>query len=125
MAFSIRSRAAHGVAPILLTTLCLITPVGAPPAKAESPTPTERQALAAALRQLDALTRLVEESSATTPVVAGARYHFDYPRLTADIARVRTGIEDYLAPSRAQPRDPDALTGQYTLETGAEPERQR
>ena len=33
------------------------------------------------------------------------------------VARVRAGIEDHLTPSRAQPRDPDALAGQYRNES--------
>jgi RAQPRD family integrative conjugative element protein len=79
--------------------------------------PLQRQQLAAALRQLDALERLVEQSAAVTPIVPGARYHFDYPRLRADLARVRAGIQDYLAPSRAQPRDPTELSGLYRTES--------
>lgn len=82
--------------------------------------PRQRQALAAALRQLDTLERLAEQIEAATPIVPGARYHFDYPRLLADLARVRTGIQDYLAPSRAQPRDPSALEGQYRLASDVE-----
>jgi len=74
------------------------------------------QELAAALRQLDALERLVQHSEANTPVAAGARYHFDYPRLLADLAQVRTGIQAYLSPSRAQPRDLTELSGDYRRE---------
>jgi RAQPRD family integrative conjugative element protein len=76
--------------------------------------------LAAALRQLNTLERLAEQSAASTPIVPGTRYHFDYSRLLADLARVRTGIQDYLAPSRAQPRDPSVLEGQYRAESDAE-----
>src|SRR3546814_19165084 len=65
----------------------------------------QRQDLAAALRQLDALERFVAHSAAAAPIVPGDRYHFDYPRLLADLARVRTGIQSHLTPSRAQPRD--------------------
>jgi RAQPRD family integrative conjugative element protein len=72
------------------------------------------------LRQLDALERLVEQSAAATPIVPGERYHFDYSRLRADLTRVRAGIQDYLAPSRAQPRDPTELSGQYRAESSAE-----
>ncbi|UTW12363.1 integrative conjugative element protein, RAQPRD family [Marinobacterium rhizophilum] len=82
--------------------------------------PLQRQELAAALRQLDALERLVEQSAAATPIVPGARYHFDYPRLRADLTRVRAGIQDYLAPSRAQPRDPTELSGLYRTESDPE-----
>jgi len=76
----------------------------------------QRQELAAALRQLDALERLVQHSETNTPVSAGERYHFDYPRLLADLMQVRTGIQTYLAPSRAQPRDLTELSGDYHRE---------
>jgi len=76
----------------------------------------QRQELATALRQLDGLERLVRHSEANTPVAAGERYHFDYPRLLADLAQVRTGIQAYLTPSRAQPRDLTELSGDYRHE---------
>jgi len=76
----------------------------------------QRQELAAALRQLDALERLVRHSEANTPVAAGERYHFDYPRLLADLAQVRLGLQTYLAPSRAQPCDLTELSGDYRRE---------
>jgi len=81
----------------------------------------QRQELAAALRQLDGLERLVRHSEANTPVIAGERYHFDYPRLLADLAQVRTGIQTYLAPSRAQPRDLTDLSGDYRREQVSQP----
>ena len=68
--------------------------------------PAQRQELVAALRQLDALERTVADSAARAPIQPGERYHFDYPRLLADLARVRAGIQAHLTPSRAQPRDP-------------------
>lgn len=46
----------------------------------------------------------------------GQRYFFDYPRLAADIERIRHGLENYLTPSRAQPRDPVELSGSYSAE---------
>jgi RAQPRD family integrative conjugative element protein len=53
-------------------------------------------------------------SQATTPAPPGrARYHFDYARLRADLKRVRTGVQDFLVPQRAQPRDPVPLAGDY------------
>lgn len=71
--------------------------------------------LAAALRQLNALERLIEHT-AEAPIAPGERYYFDYSRLLADLARVRAGIEIHLSPSRAQPRDPVALSGDYRVE---------
>jgi RAQPRD family integrative conjugative element protein len=76
-------------------------------------TAMEREMLAAVARQLDLLDRLAERAAATSPQER-ARYHFDYPRLRADLQRVRAGVQDYLVPQRAQPRDPVPLTADYT-----------
>lgn len=106
-----RSRTAWGGVPIALLVAALATPAMADEG------PSERQELAAALRQVDALERFVAQSAVNAPSLPGRRYHFDYPRLLADLARVRAGIEDHLTPSRAQPRDPEALAGQYCSES--------
>jgi RAQPRD family integrative conjugative element protein len=82
--------------------------------------PLQQQELAAALRQVQALERLVETSAASTAIEPGQRYHFDYPCLLADLARVKAGLQDYLTPSRAQPRDMQELAGQYRLESADE-----
>lgn len=96
--------------PGLVLALCIA--LGFPiRAHADDATP-ERARLAAALRQLEAIDRLIAQEAAR-PQDGHARYHFDYPRLAADLARVRTGIRDYLSPSRAQPRDPTELLGDY------------
>ncbi|KJS66061.1 MAG: raqprd family integrative conjugative element protein [Pseudomonas sp. BICA1-14] len=72
----------------------------------------ERQQLAALARQLDLIDRLAEHTATTAPQ-ARARYHFDYARLRADLKRVRTGVQDFLVPQRAQPRDPVPMAGDY------------
>ncbi|OGA58499.1 MAG: RAQPRD family plasmid [Burkholderiales bacterium RIFCSPHIGHO2_01_FULL_64_960] len=108
-------RAAHRGVPHLLVTTLLVGQ--SPMALAESP--TQRQELAAALRQLDALERTVGHSAAHTPIAPGERYYFDYPRLLADLAHVRTGIQAYLTPSRAQPRDQSELADDYRVELPA------
>ncbi len=92
--------AAHRGVPTFLVTALLLGQ--SPMALAESP--AQRQELVAALRQLDALERTVADSAAHAPVQPGERYHFDYPRLLADLARVRAGIQAHLSPSRAQRR---------------------
>ncbi|MBO9333125.1 hypothetical protein C1I89_32850 [Achromobacter pulmonis] len=94
----------------VVAVLCLV--LGFPiQAHADDATP-EQDRLAAALRQLDAIDRLVAPEIAN-PRDARSRYHFDYARLSADLERVRAGIRDYLSPSRAQPRDPAVLLGDY------------
>jgi RAQPRD family integrative conjugative element protein len=79
----------------------------------------ERERLAAILRQIDRIDRLAEQASRLAPE-EHARYRFDYVRLREDLLRVRTSIEDYLTPRRAQPRDPLELTGDYRLPSAAE-----
>lgn len=72
----------------------------------------EREQLAAFARQLDLIDRLAEHA-ASTALRERTRYHFDYARLRADLKRVRTGVQDFLVPQRAQPRDPVPLAGDY------------
>lgn len=72
---------------------------------------TERAQLAVIVRELNLIDRLAANAEAVAP--EQSRYHFDYPRLHADITRVRAGIQDYLNPPRAQPRDPAVLSGAY------------
>ena len=110
-------RAAHRGVPTFLVTALLLGQ--SPMALAESP--AQRQELVAALRQLDALEHAVVHSAAHTSVIPGERYHFDYPRLLADLARVRAGIQAHLTPSRAQPREPPELAGDYRTERATEP----
>ena len=113
----IRLRAAHRGVPTFLVTALLL---GQSPMALAEP-PAQRQELVAALRQLDALERTVKDSSVQTAIQPGERYHFDYPRLLADLARVRAGIQAHLNPWRAQPRDPSELAGDYRTERAAEP----
>lgn len=80
----------------------------------------ERTQLALLLRQLDAL-ELQTERGAALPQQRSTRYHFDYPRLLDDLRRVRSGIQDYLTPQRAQPRDPTPMLGDYRDEQEPSP----
>ncbi|HCL4029773.1 RAQPRD family integrative conjugative element protein [Pseudomonas aeruginosa] len=72
----------------------------------------EHAQLATLARQLDLIDRLAEHAAHTAPQQR-ARYHFDHARLREDLQRVRAGIQDYLTPPRAQPRDPVELSGDY------------
>ncbi|CDM40524.1 RAQPRD family integrative conjugative element protein [Ectopseudomonas oleovorans] len=109
-------RAAHRGVPTFLVMALLLGQ--SPMALAESP--AQRQELVAALRQLDALERTVADSAAHASIQPGERYHFDYPRLMADLARMRAGIKAHLTPSRAQPRDTSELAGGYRTERAVE-----
>lgn len=75
------------------------------------------QQLSLLIRQLDTLDTLVKRASRDEAPESNTRYRFDYPRLTQDIQRIRQGMQDYLSPSRAQPRDPAELVGDYRLDT--------
>lgn len=81
--------------------------------------PSENAQLAALIRQLDLLDRLAHQSAQVSSTAG--RYHFDYARLHADIARMRVGIQDYLSPPRAQPRDAEMLSGEYRRDERAKP----
>ncbi|ALZ23889.1 RAQPRD family integrative conjugative element protein [Pseudomonas aeruginosa] len=93
---------------------------GASPASAGG-VAAEHEQLAALARQLDLIDRLAEHAANTAPQER-ARYHFDYARLRADLKRVRAGLQDYLAPQRAQPRDPVPLVGDYVRRDRADDE---
>lgn len=78
----------------------------------------EREQLAVLARQLDLIDRLAQHAAKSAPQTRAdltpSRYHFDYDRLGADLKRVRAGVQDYLSPQRAQPRDPVPLQADYT-----------
>lgn len=75
-------------------------------------TALENAQLALLVRQLHQLERSALDARKLSDSNSH-RYRFDYPRLQADLARIRTGIEDYLSPPRAQPRDAQELSGEY------------
>ncbi|PWU28659.1 type III effector Hop protein [Pseudomonas sp. RW407] len=88
--------------------------------RANAASASEQANIEVMIRQLNAL----EDSARRSSHVAdepGQRYYFDYERLAGDIQRIRQGLQDYLTPSRAQPRDPAELTGDYTLSGGRMP----
>lgn len=95
-----------------LLLLCGTLPLASAAADASDNSP-ERAALAALTRQLDLVDRLATQAATVAPQEP-ARTHFDYARLREDVARMRAGVQDYLVPQRAQPRDPLPLSGHYT-----------
>ena len=109
-----RASAWPSLAVLLAVSLSALQPASA------DDTP-EREQLAAIARQLDLIDRLAEHATTTAPL-ARARYHFDYARLRADLKRVRTGVQDFLVPQRAQPRDPVPLAGDYVRHDRADDE---
>lgn len=77
----------------------------------------EQTQLGLILQQLDTIERLSTHAETASTAEPDARYRFDYPRLSKDIQRIRQGVQGYLSPSRAQPRDPAELIGDYRLDT--------
>ncbi len=103
---------------LIMTALLLGGLTLAQPAAADDDS-QEREHLAAVIRQIELAGRLAQQSATAAPRTR-ARYHFDYRRLDADLNRIRAGINDYLAPPRAQPRDPSSLSGDYRKEASPE-----
>ncbi|WP_080587811.1 integrative conjugative element protein, RAQPRD family [Pseudomonas brassicacearum] len=79
--------------------------------------PHEQAQLSLVQRQLDIIEGLAAQAEGAGTSDPSKRYRFDYPRLIQDIQRMRQGVQSYLSPSRAQPRDPSELVGDYRLET--------
>ncbi|AXF76928.1 hypothetical protein LU604_05190 [Erwinia tracheiphila] len=80
---------------------------------------SERDELATVQRQLDQVQLSLERArvnSAQADPAEGGRYFFDYRQATSDLNTIRSGIERYLAPSRAQPRDTSYVGGNYRRE---------
>jgi len=79
----------------------------------------EQEQLNLIQQQLDTIERLAAQAETASTSEPGDRdrYRFDYPRLSQDIQRIRQGVQGYLSPSRAQPRDPGELLGDYRLNT--------
>lgn len=77
----------------------------------------EREQLSLVQQQLDTIERLAARGKAASTSEPDDRYRFDYPRLIQDIQRIRQGVQAYLSPTRAQPRDPGQLVGDYRMDT--------
>lgn len=77
----------------------------------------EQDQLSRVQQQLDIIERLATQAEVASTSEPSERYRFDYPRLTQDIQRIRHGVQNYLSPSRVQPRDPSELVGDYRLDT--------
>ncbi|EBW6362348.1 integrative conjugative element protein, RAQPRD family [Salmonella enterica subsp. enterica serovar Oranienburg] len=78
---------------------------------------SEKDELALVMRQLDQLQASLDRAR-TLSAQADGRFYFDYARARGDIRAMKQGISQYLDPSRAQPRLPDAdsVIGQYRRE---------
>ncbi|WP_447759544.1 integrative conjugative element protein, RAQPRD family [Pseudomonas moraviensis] len=103
----------------LLTPTVYLMAVLAPATSFGNAVTEEPALLAAMLRELNAIDRL-----ATSPLAVSEqglrRHHFDYHRLRADVQIVSAGIQQYLSPQRALPRDDVAIQGDYRDQALAE-----
>lgn len=77
---------------------------------------SEPATLSLMLTQLDMLDSTLKRAQSQSSVAPDGRFFFDYPQAHADIRAMRAGIEQYLAPSRAQPQQVLPLAGQYLRE---------
>lgn len=77
---------------------------------------TEREELTLSLNQLTQIEASLHRAQQSARTGINERYYFDYPRIHSDITTLRSGIENYLTPTRAQPRDTATLVGQYREE---------
>ncbi|ENG0937825.1 conjugal transfer protein [Salmonella enterica] len=80
---------------------------------------TEREELTLSLNQLSQIEASLHRAQQSARTGINERYYFDYPRIHSDITTLRSGIENYLTPARAQPRDTATLVGQYSEEKTA------
>lgn len=78
----------------------------------------ERVQLAAIVRQLDQIEQQAKQAALNPQ--ERSRYHLDYLRLLADLRRIRGGLQDFLTPGRAQPRDITPLSATYRVEGDAD-----
>ncbi|ERF77601.1 hypothetical protein JP28_01220 [Gallibacterium anatis] len=69
----------------------------------------EKVQLAQAIKQLEAAQLSLQRAKAEAKVSARSREYFDYHAAQRDINAVKSGIHQYINPSRSIPRDPNAL----------------
>lgn len=87
-----------------ITGLVLLTFLASAAAQA-----SEKDELASVQRQLDQVQASLERArvaAAQADPADRGRFFFDYRQATSDLNTIRSGIDRYLEPSRAQPRDP-------------------
>ncbi|WP_416776379.1 RAQPRD family integrative conjugative element protein [Xenorhabdus budapestensis] len=79
----------------------------------------EKDELASAMRLIEQVQMALERASIAenqSDTAKRPRYNFDYPRIQADLNTIKAGIDHYLTPSRAQPRESGTLSGYYRQE---------
>lgn len=97
----------------LVIGLALVAPVCAAPT-------SEEASLTLMQNQLDQLELTLLRAQAQASKSANARFFFDYAQAHTDIQTIRTGIDQYLTPERAQPRTLLPLPGLYRREDASQ-----
>ncbi|WP_228744745.1 MULTISPECIES: integrative conjugative element protein, RAQPRD family [Enterobacterales] len=90
-----------------ITGLVLLTFLASAAAQA-----SEKDELASVQRQLDEVQASLERArvvAAQADPADRGRFFFDYRQATSDLNTIRSGIDRYLEPSRAQPREPSSV----------------
>ncbi len=77
---------------------------------------TERENLSLLLNQLNQFEFTLQRAEKQASVAPEQRFFFDYPQAYADIRAIRSGVGQYLTPSRAQPQPVLPLAGHYRRE---------
>lgn len=70
---------------------------------------TEKEQLAQAIKQLEAAKLSLQRAEKAAKTSPKTREYFNYSAIHRDIETVKKGIQQYINPSRALPRDPNAL----------------
>lgn len=108
--------------PTLLCRICCLLVLISFNSGSYAASANEQDQLSLILQQLDTIEHLAARPQTASSAESAERYRFDYPRLTQDIQRIRQGVQGYFSPSRAQPRDPREIVGDYRLDIpSAEP----
>ena len=97
-----------------ITGLVLLTFLASVAAQA-----SEKDELASVQRQLDQVQASFERArvaAAQADPADRGRFFFDYHPATSELYTIRSGIDRYLEPSRAQPRDPSFVAGNFRRE---------
>lgn len=80
----------------------------------------ESAQLAQTLKQLDGIQVTLERARQSASTDPRSRYYFDYPQAQQDIQTIRQGINRYLSPARAQPREVLPLSADYPRENASD-----
>ncbi|AHG79457.1 hypothetical protein X875_8390 [Mannheimia varigena USDA-ARS-USMARC-1388] len=70
---------------------------------------TEQEQLAQAIKQLEAAKLSLQRAEKVAKASPKTREYFNYSAIHSDIETVKKGIQQYINPSRALPRDPNVL----------------